>query len=108
MLCCEFKDSRNRFGRDIACRIIVFPNCWFDEVECADGLDRLRHYRYRVVEGQLSDEPVHDENSNGADAFMTMGQGIRSPKTKSNLQERLKRATNAFLDDAPMQGWLGQ
>ena len=85
----------------------LFPNCWFDETECADGIDRLRRYRYRVVDGQLSQDPLHDENSNGADAFMTMGQGITSPKGRSPIHERLKRATSAFLEDAPGQGWMG-
>ncbi len=30
---------------------VIFPNCWFDEKRCAEGLNRLRHYRYRVVAG---------------------------------------------------------
>lgn len=87
---------------------IIFPNCWFDEDECADGLQRLRHYRFRVVEGQFSDEPLHDENSNAADAFMTLGQSIKSPRAPSNMTEKLKRAASKFAESAPGMGWMGQ
>lgn len=48
-----------------------FPNCWFDEEKCADGLNALRHYKYRVMDGQYSNEPLHDGEGfvDGADAF---------------------------------------
>lgn len=50
---------------------IKFPNCWFDEEKCADGLYALRHYKYTVKEGQYSNEPYHDGEGyvDGADAF---------------------------------------
>lgn len=51
---------------------IIFPGCWFDETECADGLHSLRHYRYKVVEGQLSNEPLHDAASDGCFAPETV------------------------------------
>lgn len=47
--------------------------CWFDEEKCAEGIKHLENYRkewdekrqcYRTV-------PLHDEHSNGADAFQT-------------------------------------
>lgn len=55
----------------------VFPSCDFDEVECATGLKRLRHYRKEWDEqrGVWKDRPRHDENSHGADAFMTFATG---------------------------------
>lgn len=84
---------------------IMFPNCWFDERACTDGLSRLRHYRYRVVDGQLSEEPLHDENSNGADAFMTMAQSLIGKKTKNKLGDTLARVANRFLDEHPNLGW---
>lgn len=87
---------------------ILFPNCWFDEKGCSDGLARLRHYRYKVVDGQLSEEPLHDESSNGADAFMTLAQSLREKKPKNRLGNKLKPLTNKFLDDSPFQGWLGR
>lgn len=47
----------------------VFDNLWFDEERCADGLNALRHYRYKVLDGQFSDKPLHDEFSHAADAM---------------------------------------
>lgn len=85
---------------------IIFPNCWFDERECAEGIERLRHYRYNVVEGQLSEEPLHDENSNGADAFMTMGQAIKAPKGPSQVARRLRQTVDRSLEDSPNLGWM--
>lgn len=87
---------------------IIFPNCWFDEDNCADGLGRLRHYRYKVVDGQLSEEPLHDEASNGADAFMTLAQSLKEKKPKNRLGNKLKPLANKFMEDSPFQGWLGR
>lgn len=86
---------------------IIFPNCFFDEVECADGLDQLRHYRYLVKDGQIiSDEPKHDEASNAADAFMTLAQSLKAPKGPSTLLERLKAIPSSLSESAPGLGWL--
>lgn len=87
---------------------IIFPNCWFDEDNCADGLARLRHYRYKVIDGQLSEEPIHDEASNGADAFMTLAQSLKEKKPKNRLGNKLKPIANKFMDESPFQGWLGR
>jgi phage terminase large subunit len=47
-----------------------FPNLWFDETRCADGLNHLRRYRYEVDEnGAFSNRPVHDEASHAGDAL---------------------------------------
>jgi phage terminase large subunit len=85
---------------------IIFPNCWFDERKCQDGLNRLRHYKYRVIDGQLSDEPLHDDASNAADAFMTLAQSIKDPRPKNKLGNKLERPESKFLEDAPQLGWL--
>ena len=69
---------------------IIFPNCWFDEVECQEGIERLRHYRYEISEGGArSEEPKHDESSNAADAFMTLAQAIRGPAGSRSIANRL-------------------
>jgi len=86
---------------------VIFPNCWFDEKKCTDGLDRLRHYRYKVVDGQLSEEPLHDDASNAADAFMTMAQSLRGHKERIKFGDRLARPVNKFMDDMQNLGWLG-
>jgi phage terminase large subunit len=59
----------------------IFPNCYFDRDNCADGLNCLRHYRYDVDRetGQFSRSPVHDHNSHGADAFRYIALMIKEP-----------------------------
>lgn len=67
----------------------LFPLCYFDESKCADGLQALRRYKYDVDPntGNYSKHPLHDENSDAADAFrqiaqaMNMHQPKESPKT---------------------------
>jgi len=51
--------------------------CWFDEVRCSKGLVRLENYRKKWNEHTNSYEnrPLHDDNSNGADAFQTLAMG---------------------------------
>ena len=86
---------------------ILFPSCWFDSELCADGLNHLRHYVYDVVDGQLSEEPRHDEHSNGADAFMTLAQSIKGPRDrKGDVIAALQKKVNEFVDSAPGLGWM--
>ncbi|MDP9024312.1 MAG: PBSX family phage terminase large subunit [Candidatus Eremiobacteraeota bacterium] len=60
----------------------IFANCWFDAEKTADGLNRLRYYRYGEVKdmGTATRAPQHDAASHGADAFGYAGQGIVLPK----------------------------
>lgn len=76
---------------------ILFPQCWFDEEECSDGLQALRHYRFNVVNGQFSNEPVHDWASDGADAFRYMGIALRERREKLDVGERLRLAAAAVI-----------
>lgn len=59
---------------------LVFPNIWFDENRCEEGIQALRHYRYRVVDGQYSNEPLHDWASDAADAFRYLAVAFRERK----------------------------
>lgn len=88
---------------------LVFPTCWFDEVACEEGLHHLRRYAYRVHDGQRSEEPLHDEHSNAADAFMTMGQALRPPKT-GGIAAILKKLNQGGRDpgsEGRAQDWMG-
>lgn len=71
---------------------VLMPQCFFDEGNCAEGLARLRNYTFEVIDGQFSDQPLHDDNSNGADAFMTMGQSLKTPRDRSGVTARLEAA----------------
>lgn len=80
---------------------MVFPGCWFDEAGCEDGLFALRHYRYKIDSaGSFSKEPLHDEASDGSDAFRMFA--VASHERKLNdraigVMERLKGLTTAAL-----------
>ncbi|MBI9090726.1 MAG: hypothetical protein JEZ12_16030 [Desulfobacterium sp.] len=53
------------------------PICWFDEERCSEGIVRLENYRKKWNKHLQSyrDIPLHDINSNGADAFQTLAMG---------------------------------
>jgi hypothetical protein len=63
-----------------------FANCDFDLTECEVGLKRLRHYRKEWDDSRevWKNQPRHDDNSHGADAFMTFATGY------STISERRK------------------
>lgn len=66
----------------------VFSRCYFDDAKCSPvGLMRLRNWRYEVDDetGQWSDHPLHDDNSNGADAFTYFGVAMQEPLSKKGL-----------------------
>ena len=58
---------------------------WFDQAKTETGVQRLRYYHYgdTALVDQLSGnkvatrEPVHDENSHGADALRTYAMGVK-------------------------------
>ncbi len=60
---------------------------WIDAEKCETGIQRLRHYRYgetNLVDPFTGDksttrEPIHDDNSHGADAKRTYAMGIKLP-----------------------------
>jgi phage terminase large subunit len=60
---------------------LIFPNCWFDEDKCEEGIQALRHYRYRIVDGQYSNEPLHDWSSDAADAFRYLAISFREKRS---------------------------
>lgn len=60
----------------------IFGQCWFDREKTADGVQHLRHYKYEIDKetGQRGKEPLHDEHSHAADAFMTLAMSMQEPK----------------------------
>ena len=56
----------------------VLPKCYFDAERCYDGISCLDGYR-KAWDDKLStwkQQPLHDSNSHGADAFMTFADGF--------------------------------
>lgn len=70
----------------------IFPKCYFDKLNCDQGLQCLRHYRYDVdpETKQFSKNPVHDIYSHGADAWRYAGLIVHEPRKsvirKTNYQ----------------------
>lgn len=89
---------------------LVFPNCWFDEKNCTDGLQSLRHYHFKIKDGHFSNEPSH-EGSDGADAFRYFALGIKTPKSQSTVAQRLGRVAERVMGGRDSrsagQGWMG-
>jgi phage terminase large subunit len=76
----------------------IFPSCYFDRDNAAEGINCLRHYRYEVdpVTGQFSRTPLHDHYSHGADAFRYIALMIKEPGPKK-----------AKAQVAIVAGWMG-
>ena len=70
----------------------IFPQLYFDQALCADGLQYLRRYQWgpQTALGVARREPLHDDASHPADALRTLGVGIREPEIK---KEKAKQQT---------------
>lgn len=70
---------------------LFFAKCWFDELECGDGLSHLSRYSYKVVDGQYSNDPYHDQygHTDAADAFRCIAQAFHMPARRRSLLETL-------------------
>jgi len=66
----------------------VFSSCDFDQSECALGIKRLRMYRkeWDDQRGLWRDTPRHDDNSHGADGFMTFATGWKGSKKMDKIE----------------------
>lgn len=58
---------------------MILDKCWFDEQKCAQGIDCLENYRKKVdrMTGLFLESPLHDEFSDGADAFRYLAQAYQ-------------------------------
>ncbi len=64
---------------DLLCKPALLK-CWFDQTHCADGIKCLDNYRkVKNKDGIWLQEPLHDEFSDGADAFRTFVMGWKEP-----------------------------
>lgn len=92
----------------------VFPLCHFDEAECAEGLERLRRYKYEVDEetSERDRQPLHDINSHGSSAFMGFAVSIKHvdkkerPKEKEAEPELAYPELGPFVSDGASHGWM--
>lgn len=86
----------------------IFPALIFDQEKCAQGLNHIRRYRYKIkdagsAEQSHSREPVHDDASHAADALRYLAVGI-----KEGVKERKPKLPLAIRPASGMsQGWMG-
>lgn len=73
----------------------VFPMCYFDEGNCADGLQSLRHYRFDHDPNtrKFSEKPVHDWSSHASKAFMQLGMSARVEPTQRQIDAANQKRT---------------
>jgi len=71
----------------------ILSQCWFDEIKCAKGIAALEGYRAEYDEEKkvLSNQPLHDHCSHGADAFRTFAVGYAATSRGANSWSKLKR-----------------
>jgi phage terminase large subunit len=74
----------------------IFPKCYFDKLNCDQGLQCLRHYRYDVdpETKQFSKNPVHDIYSHGADAWRYVGLIVNEPRKSAPKKTNYQLPTN--------------
>lgn len=84
---------------------VVFDLCNFDEENTADGWQCLCRYCYDIdKDGKWSNEPKHDENSHGADAFQTFSLSLKS-ETASKPKIRVVASGKNFSRQG-VAGWM--
>lgn len=72
----------------------AFSTCWFDEAECKLGIAHLDNYKkqWSNTAQRFTDQPKHDEHSEGADAFRQFAQGYNDIVLhKAPIPQPLKR-----------------
>lgn len=84
----------------------IFPSMYFDEENCADGLQALRRYRYKVnqLTGQISREPLHDDASHYADAARYIAVSLHEPKRP---KLRLVTDVHTHMPAGETTAWMG-
>lgn len=83
---------------------VVFDLCNWDEENTVDGWQCLCRYQYKVNEetGQYSTEPLHNDYSNGADAFQTFALSLRSETAMKK-----KKTEPTFKVPNQPRAWMG-
>lgn len=74
-----------------------FSSCWFSEEGCGIGIPRLANYRkqWDNIRGCWKDQPMHDINSHGSDAFRQFGQVADAGEVFAAGFQTMARTTTA-------------
>ncbi len=91
----------------------IFPNCYFDEAGCKDGLQALRRYVWaETLAGNPTREPKHDENSHYADAARYFAVGFHEPidadeRAAPLLRKLRERTVEVTVPGQGSTSWMG-
>ena len=85
---------------------VVFDFCNFDEDNTSEGWQCLCRYQYEVDEdGQFSKNPLHNEYSDGADAFQTFCLSLKSETMSTKPPpKKIEKVINFNRQNT---GWMG-
>lgn len=83
----------------------IFDQCWFDEENCREGLNCLRHYQFKVdpETKQRSREPLHNWASHGADAWRYFAVSAK----EGDKPKKVEPPRGRFEREAASVGWMG-
>lgn len=79
----------------------IFPQCYFDKVRCAVGINHLKHYSYEVRAGSIARKPKHDMHSHGADAWRYLGIALKMP-----YKAPIKEVSYRYSGNDTGLGWM--
>jgi hypothetical protein len=80
---------------------MIFPACWFDVTNCADGIEHLRQYQreWDEVRRTFRDTPRHDHASHDADAFRYAAVAMRDGDATPPAKPRPRFFNDMTLDE---------
>ncbi len=87
----------------------VFPHCWFDAEKCADGLQGLRHYRFkRDRDGRVLRDPMDDWAMDVADSFGTFALSKNvGRRGRVAVRDTKPRFVQSGKGEGPSTQWMG-
>jgi phage terminase large subunit len=96
---------RGNLEEGIKAARMMFPRCYFDEDRAGALVGRLKRYRRAIptATGEPGN-PVHDENSHGADAFRGLACVVDQ---MTNSDERLILDMSTTSTHFSEHGWMG-
>lgn len=87
----------------------LFPNMWFHEINCAEGLSWLGRYRWAVNNdtNQLKGaKPIHDDASHASSALMQFAIAAREPERRRRQKVEELMNPVPYFDGSPL-AWMG-
>ncbi len=71
---------------------VLIPQCWFDKVKCARGIEALKQYRQQWDETRKTfhNKPLHDWSSHAADAFRYLAMGQDRLGSRKGFDRKIK------------------